>query len=227
MPGERDIFKYKAGESAEQIPQKKFSVEYLDGKFEDNYFVIGYDIIPAFKASKDNGLSSSYTDAFNEEYRNVFGAVARSYTDAQTPPDFIGVIFADIKNGIAMINIFNTDDFKQYQSSAMPYEEYLLRALSETKGDTSMIGDWEGKHFDFKEISWPDFLTSQIINRINFKYQKSDFAPEEDTVKEIAKIVFTTVSYYHFTDFIGVKINDLRNSSSRLIEQWELFKISK
>lgn len=229
IPGERELFAYKAGEASDTPPVKKFSVEYLKGAFDNDYFVIDYDIIPAVKSSDNTGLSSGYTEAFNKEYVNTLGAVTQTYLNTETPPDFIGIIFADIKTGLEMVNIFSVDDFKQYQTSALPYEEYQLRVINETKGNKKIIGDWEGKHFDFPEILLPDFLAKQIINRINFKYQKSDFAPGPgaDTAKEIAKIVFTTVSYYHFTDFIGVKLNDLRSGSSRVLEQWELLKITK
>ena len=226
MPGEREIFKYKATESTEQSPQKKFAIEYLDGKFEDNRFVIDYDIIPAIKASNNNGLSSSFTDEFNKEYQNSLGAIKNSYLDIKIAPDFIGIIFADVKNGLAMTNIFSLDDFKQNQASALSNEEYLLRTITETKGNKTIIDDWEGKKFDFKEITWPDFLTKQIINRINFKYQRSDFPPQEDATKEIAKLISITTKYYHFTDFISAKINNLRDNKEQSFSQWDIRNLS-
>ena len=82
VPNDKEIFNYRASKNSEKNvnkSSKKFSVEYLDGKFEDNNFIINYDIIPAVGTPKDAGFSNGYTDNFNEEYRNVLGAITRVY----------------------------------------------------------------------------------------------------------------------------------------------------
>src|SRR3989338_1740686 len=174
LPFEHAILAFKAGAQQPAQSERKFSLVYLDGKFEDGHFVIEFDIIPFIKSSKNKGVATSYTEAFNKEYQNLISAVSRVYLNAQKPPDFIVAIFADIKNGIEVINTFNLDDFRKYQSLVLPYEEYLLRVLNDSKGNKNIINDNKGNHIVYSDIAWPDFIIKQIVNRINFKYQQSD-----------------------------------------------------
>ena len=56
-----------------------------------------------------------------------------------------------------------------------------------------------------------EFLTKQIINRVHFKFQRSDFPPSgsfDDTIVDI--VADTTLRYYHFENFTNLRLNNLR-----------------
>ncbi len=224
---DRRIFTLRVSEGGQKEGKEKASLQYLDGRFEDQSFLLEYDVMLSFKSLKNSGLASAYTEAFNEEYRNVLGAITRIYFNAQDPPTFIVTIFADIKDGIEVTDTFSVEDFRKYQSSALPYEEYQLRVLTDSRGDKRIIGDTTGSHLDMHDINWQDFLIRQIVKRINFKYAQSDFKPSEETEKEFLSIAARALDSYHFTDFTSLKLHDLRNDTIRTIEREELLKLAQ
>jgi len=230
LPEKRELLRYAAAEPTDNPPKRQMTVQYVDAKFEGETFFIEYDLVLATKPQKNLGLSSAYSEKFNQEYRDVTTAILQTYLDSEDPPVFIALVFADIKTGIEMISIFNAQDFLHYQTSGVPQEEFNLRIISETKGDKKIIDDWAGRHLQGYDIPWPDFLSRQIVNRINFKYQRSDFPPGVETEKEILSLVAATVKAYDFKNFQAVKLLDLRSGVSNtfgkeyLVENWRNIK---
>jgi hypothetical protein len=201
---------------------KNFSVEFLEGEFQGGSFVIEYDIVRATKAPKDHGYTTTYAESYNKIQNNILSALARAFFDAETAPEFIVLTVADVKRGIETRSIFYLGDFRRYMSQTMPYDEYAKRHLSDTRGDPKIVGDHQGKHMEFKEITWPEFLTQQIVNRVRFKYQRSDFAPTGTIEDEILKSVDEAVEAYDFTNFEGMKLINLREGRTYEFRKEEL-----
>lgn len=214
LPLKKELFTFKM---TEQPPQKtrEFSLLYLDGTFLDNTFHLEYDIAPSTKQkSADEGLSSAYTEAFNNAYASLFAAISGVYLNTQEPPTFVVLIIADIEKGIEVVNTFCLDDLKKQQTGALAPQEYVLRFLTSSQGDKAIINDKKGAHIDYNDIGWSEFLLKQMIHRINFKYTQSDFPPQKDAETEILDIVGKTTRFYDFKDFSSVELNDLRNSKN-------------
>lgn len=201
---------------------KNFSVEYLDGAFQDGTFVIEYDIVTATKAPKDHGYTTTYSEAYNKLQNNILSALSRAFFDADEAPEFIVFIVADIKRGIETKSVFYLGDFRRYMSQTMPYDEYAKRHLSDTSGDQKIVGDHSGKHLEFKDITWPEFLAQQIVNRVRFKYQRSDFAPTGTIEDEILKSVGEAVEAYDFADFEGMTLINLRERKTYEFQKRDL-----
>lgn len=189
---------------------KNFSVEFLEGEFQNGNFVIEYDIVSATKAPKDHGYTTTYAESYNKIQNNILGALSRAFFDTDEAPEFVVFIVADVKRGIETRSTFYLGDFRRYMSQTMPYDEYAKRHLSDTRGDQAIVGDQKGRHVEFREITWPDFLTKQIVNRVRFKYQRSNFAPTGTVEEEILKNVGEAVRAYGFEDFEGIKLINLR-----------------
>ncbi len=223
IPQKQNILAFKAVEknSEDSAPkQRKFSIQYLKSAFQDKTLTIEYDIILSIKSLPDDkNLKTDYTEEFSPLYRGAYAAILRSYSSSQNPPLFIVLIFADIQNGIFVQNTFYLDDFKQYQESILPYEEYVQRVLSETKGDTKLIGDETGASLVPQEVLWGDFLAKQITNRIEYKYYRSDFEPGDDAQTEILNIARETLDAYSFKDFSAVELRDVRSGVTRSFGQ--------
>ena len=253
LPIEEDIFSLKANdEKPSESSQKKraFSVEYLDGHFDDRTFRLEYDILPVTKPMKGYGYQNAASEKYSRKKNNILTAISRTYFDlgeepggpdslnaehetgrqdvnkahagGEKPPDFFVIVITDIVNGIETEEIFYLKDFKRYMSQEMPHEEYSKRYLSEIKGDKSAIGDRAGNHLDYKEVTWPEFLIKQIIRRISFKYQTSDFQPTENTEMEIVRIVGEAVKAYSFEDFTAVQLHNLRKDETYLFDKSQL-----
>ncbi|MCX5681599.1 MAG: hypothetical protein NT079_04910 [Candidatus Omnitrophica bacterium] len=208
---DRDFYKIVSAPASSTSPKKKFTLEYIKGTFQDKTFNFEYDIINATKVASGSGVTTQPTDEFNAFYRNVLSAVSRCYFNTDTTPPFIVLVLADIKKGIESQNTFCLLDLKKYYASALPPDEYSLRVLNESSGDTKIIGDAEGHHLEPKAISWPEFLNKQIAQRVRYKFQNSALPPEETPQAIILKIIAATVMIYDFKDYDTVVLSDLRN----------------
>ena len=227
VPGARDIFKIKPSGKPSAPAARPFSVEYADGRFEDRQFILEYDIIPATKPPKPNTVATGYSTEFTEEYGKITGAIGRVYLNTQEPPEFIVTVFADTKNGIEVVNTIYTLDLRQYYSSSVPYEEYLLRVLSETNGNPEIINDTTGQHLPYLEVALSDFLARQITNRVAFKFQQSDFPPKNSIPQELLAIVQSTVHAYDFSDFDALKLHDVRSQAQETFNREQVLTAVK
>ena len=170
---------------------------------------------------EDYGYSSSYTDTYIKDQNNIFTAVSDVFFNTQArkgeiEPQFFVITITDIKKGIETQGIFYLEDFKRYMTGDLPYEEYGKRFLADSKGGQSLIGDETGSHLKYRDIGMGEFLTKQIINRINFKFQRSDFPPPDDYDKSIVDIVADTLRYYDFKDYSTVQLVNLRPRSAEI-----------
>ncbi len=231
LPLQEPIFDYEAQKETPPTDEKKpakFAIQYLDASFKDGNFDLEYDMVARKKsAQEDYGFNSSYTDSYVKKQNNLFTAVSDVFfntkaTPGEKMPEFFMLIITDIKKGIETRGTFYLHDFKRYMSGDLPYDEYLKRFLSDTKGGQSLIGDETGTHIDYDPITMPDFLTKQMVNRVRFKFQHSDFQPPDDYDNTIAGIAADTLRYYHFQNYTGVRLSNLRQDKKILFDKNQL-----
>lgn len=230
LPTKEPIFDYEAqrenSADAERKPPK-FAVQYIDGNFEEQRFFLEYDIINRKKSKKeDYGYSSSYTDTYVKQQNNLFTAISDVFfngdIEEKETPRFFVIVITDIRKGIETRATLYLEDFKRYMSGDLPYDEYMKRFLADTKGGQSMIGDETGSHLEYKDVSMAEFLVKQIINRVNFKFQHSDFEPPDNYDDTIVGIVADTTRYYDFKEFQTVQLFNLRQEKKYLFEKNQL-----
>ncbi|MBI4309199.1 MAG: hypothetical protein HY591_02595 [Candidatus Omnitrophica bacterium] len=231
LPVKDPIFDYEAQkENSGEAHKKpsKFTVQYLDGNFKDGNFFFEYDIVTRKKVkAEDYGYSSSYTDNYVKAQNNLFTAISDVFFNAkpkagEADVKFVVIVITDIKKGIETKATLSLEDFKRYMSGDLPYEEYMKRFLADTKGGQSMIGDETGSHLQYKDVALPEFLAKQIINRINFKFTRSDFEPPDDYDKTITGIIADTARYYHFEKFSTARLHNLRLQKEFVFERNQL-----
>src|SRR3989338_9840513 len=213
----------KAGAQKSSTPQERPTVKFLEASFSltERLFLIRHDIGRQKVYPQNPGYGVEYTQAYRQTSRQILSAVSRSYfSSAKTegPPQFFVVVLTDIQNGIEIENTFYLDDLKKYMTlEAIPQEEYVKRSLHELRGNLEFIGDTEGKHLAYKEITLPDFLARQIANRITFQYQRSAFPPHEDAEEEILKNTARTLRYYDFADFTAIRLQDMQADTTKTV----------
>lgn len=231
LPTQDPIFDYEA--QKESIgggePAKKpspFMVQFAEGIFKDNRFALEYDIIKRTKVKmEDYGYNSSYTDSYIKMQNNLFTCISDIFFNnevADTPPQFFVMVVTDIKKGIETRATFYLEDFKRYMSGDLPYEEYMKRFIADTKGGQNFIGDETGSHIKYEAVAMTDFLSKQMVNRIRFKFERSDFNPPEDFDDTIVGIVADTTRYYKFDKFRQVQLSNLRQNKNFIFDRTQL-----
>ncbi len=229
LPMKESVLLFKAGSTGGESPTPKPLVQFLESKFLNNNFSVEYDMTPVKTKQKDLGYQSAYSEEFQKKQNNLLNTIMRAYFDVKDGPEFFVVVMADIVNGIEFKAVVNAVDFKKAMSNppALSPEEYGNRYISEITGNEATIGDTTGKHLDFKEVAWTDFLARQIQNRIYQKYQHSSFPPSEDNEDEILQIINTTLSTYQFTNFNSIKLRDLHNGKDYIFDKSQLGTFAK
>lgn len=230
LPTSDPIFDYEAQkESTGSETAKKpspFSVQFAEGMFKENRFNLEYDIVKRTKVkNEDYGYNSSYTDSYIKIQNNLFTCISDVFFNAEVtdaPPQFFVLVVTDIKKGIETRATFYLEDFKRYMSGDLPYEEYMKRFIADTKGGQNFIGDETGSHIKFEDIAMTDFLMKQMINRIRFKFERSDFAPPEDYDDTIVGIIADTTRYYKFDKFGQVQLSNLRQNKKFIFDRGQL-----
>lgn len=212
-------------------PATKPAVRFIDASFKDGTFLVEYDIAAQKAYPNTPGYKFEYTQSYQKVNQRILTAVARSFFDAKKDGEsasspalnFFVITIADITGGIEITNTFYLDDLKRYMAmESIPQEEYMQRNLFEVKGNAASIGDIDGRHLDYREITMPEFLAKQMVQRVNFKYQQSSFPPSGDTRTEILQIAAHTLRYYDFTDFASLRLRDLSADSTETIPKSDL-----
>lgn len=222
LPMDEDLLSFKVdpqGPQNSDQAKESPSIYFIDGEFQNRTFNVSYDIGQSRSYAKSYGYSTAYNEQFQRNQQNLLSAIHRAYANSENEqhesaeektPDFFVIVTADIKNGIAMKTIMYFKDMTRVFEDHSFYEEYTRRAISEyPMGHSNIIGDKEGNHIEYKDVTWPEFLMKQMIYRIQFKYQRSAFRPSERTKHELLSIVALTLDAYNFTDYNSVKLNDL------------------
>ncbi len=222
LPTEESLFDLKAKDPAPpgDQPVDKETLQFIDGKYEAGQFMITYDVAKVRSYPKDYGYGTSYSEEYQSKQRNIMAALTRAFENAEEKPEFLILVAADIKKGIELKMAMAYQDLDRASKDQTFMEEYAYRAVLDTPhGDKAIIGDKVGKHLEYKPITWPEFLTKQILYRLQFKYQQSSFPPKDTPEKIITTAAAQTVKAYNFTAYDGIVLKDLASRETKTIDK--------
>lgn len=233
LPLEEHFLDLKASEEGPQSSgeaRESLVINFLDGRFEKGAISLRYDIGLTKSYAKSYGYKTAYTEQYRQKQQNLLTALYRSYghlavasKEAGGIPEFFVMAAADIINGLELQTLVHVQDLKRVFEDQSFHEEYSRRAISDyPMGHTAIIGDKEGRHLNVHAVSWPEFITRQMVYRIQYKYQQSSFPPSEDTQGEILAIAAETAGAYAFMDFHSVILHDLHTGTTATIPRAEL-----
>ncbi|MFH0738585.1 MAG: hypothetical protein V2A59_01835 [Candidatus Omnitrophota bacterium] len=190
---------------------ERFSVDYAQGEFKESLFKMEYLVRPVPETMKQQGYK--YDKAVSEKVNNVWKVLRRVIfsTDhsKDNAPKFFYMITADTKNGFEIQELFYSLDLKKVSYGYISWSEYQHRSIQETQLSPFIIGDKQGLHLNYKDITMKEFLSRQISHRIKLKFQKAEVEKNADIDKEVYKIIAHTLKIYNFKDFTAVELNNL------------------
>jgi len=190
---------------------------------------------------KDYGIKEDkiLDENMTDKLRNILSTVGRVVLSSDKAPEFFALWASDINIGLDYILIGNVLDIKKSYAESLPFTELNKRYVMKFNINPEAIQDTQGRHIKPYNITLPDFLTQQIIQRISVEFQgeglKKYFKVEKvdgifnndafileysikpllkpDRPIDVMKKVLGTVTYcikiYEFQDFSRVEINDL------------------
>lgn len=208
-------------ESGEKFPER-FSVDYAQGEFnQEGNFNMEYLVRPVPETLKPSGYK--YDKDVLGKVNNVWKVLRRVIfsTDPGKPdaPKFFYMITADIKNGFEIQELFYSLDLKKVSYDFISWSEYQHRSIQETQISPFIIGDREGSHIIYRDISMKEFLAKQIAHRVKLKFQKPEVEKNADIDREIYKIIVHTLKIYNFKDFSAVELDNLLTRDKAVLKK--------
>lgn len=177
--------------------------EFVQDIIKSEYSV---DPIPEKEEFNPYEYDEKVSEANDRILRTLFRILSSAKESPRSPIHFTCLVTADIKNGFFIRQtIYNTDMKKAFYGLLSP-AEFHHRIPQETQANAEIINDKEGKFIDYHDITWQEFITEQIKNRIQLKFEKPEVKNDADIDKEIVKIVANTIKIYEFEDFSTVEL---------------------
>jgi len=205
---------------------EKFNIELNESEFADEILKLRYSIKPIPEQEKYQEYK--YNKKILEDINNVWKVLRRVIFSMkctkEEEPKFYSLIIADINTGIQIKELLYYLDLKKVSYGYISWDEYQHRSIMDQNISPELIGDKEGLHINYKDITLEEFLLVQIQHRIKLKFQKPEVNKNADIDKEIIKIIEYTIKTYDFKDFSAVELNNLLNNSRIILNQaaiWE------
>lgn len=225
IPYQQDLLKFKANRFASAA--SNFTVDYLNGEYEQEIFRFEYQIKPLLKSEENKGYTYSLTDELSEQLRNLLNLIYRVYFNSQEQPEFYRLVMADIVNGVEIVYTIYGLDLKKAYNNAIASEEYYKRILQDIKGGMSIINDRTGRHLNYQETNFGEFLTRQIVQRIRIKFLAGGFKTEDTTEQEILKIISYCLKVYEFKNYWEVILKNLSTGKQTTKSRIDLLEIKE
>ncbi len=200
---------------------ERFLIEDKKNTLNEGVLKISYSVKPI--AERETQQEMSIDKSVNEKIFNVLQVIRRvlfSIDNSQdNNPLFFCIVTADIKNGFEIKQVFHLLDLKKLSYGFISQTEYQHRIVQDTAVSAQIIGDKEGTHLDYRDITLEEFISSQIQSRIRFKFQKPEVEKNADIDKEVLKIITYTLNTYNFKDFSLVEIVNLVSAAKTTLNQ--------
>jgi len=209
---------------------ERFLVEEKRNRFDEKVLRINYLIKPVPETEKQQEMSLD--KSVNTKIFNILQVIRRvlfSIDNRQTKnnPVFFCIITADTANGFELRQIFHLLDLKKISYGFISQTEYQHRIVQETEVSGQIIGDKEGRHLTYSDVTLEDFLAGQIQGRIRMKFQKPEVEKNTDIDREIVKIVSLTLNTYAFKDLALVEMSNLDSGAKTILNQAAIFSAPK
>ena len=205
---------------------ERFLVEEKKSQLDEKVLRVSYLIKPVPETEKLQDMTLD--KSVNTKIFNVLQVIRRvlfslDNKDEKNNPLFFCIVTADIANGFELKQIFHCLDLKKISYGFISQTEYQHRIVQDTKVSAQIIGDKEGRHLDYPDITLEEFLTDQIQGRIRMKFQKPEVEKNADIDREVLKIVSLTLNTYAFKDFTLVEITNLATGTKAILNQTAIF----
>ncbi len=208
---------------------ERFLLEDQKNSLNEKILKVNYLIKPTVEKEKQQEITID--KSVNEKIFDVLQVIRRVLfsmdNSRNDKPLFFCIVTADIKNGLEIKQIFHLMDLKKLSYGLISQSEYQHRIIQDTAISAQIIGDKEGNHLDYREITLEEFIADQIQGRIKLKFQKPEVEKNADIDKEVLKIITYTLNAYGFKDFNLAEMTNLATGAKAILNQKAVFADSK
>ncbi len=225
LPVEEEIF---IESDNPQEYAKLFEVKSTEGILKEEILDVSYNIqeIPEAKEKQDKKFNPEVSDKINKVLRSVRRVLFSLKHDSNGPKFFV-IATSDIKNGIDIINITYIDDLRKAFYEIISWTEYQHRSVEDIKLSPESIGDKEGKHIEFRDIDFKEFLVEQIQQRVRSKFSRPEVKKDADIDKEVLKTIRNVLEIYKVDDFLLVSLKNTHTGNKITLSKAAILEEAK
>ena len=204
---------------------ERFLLEDKKSSLDEKILKVNYLIRPT--TEKEQQQEMTIDKSVNEKIFNLLQVIRRVLfsidNSKKDQPLIFCIITADIKNGFEIKQIFHLMDLKKISYGLISQTEYLHRVVQNTGVSLQIIGDKEGNHLDYRNITLEEFIADQIQSRIRLKFRKPEVESNADIDKEVLKIIAYTMNTYGYKDFTLVELSNEVTGVKTILNQTAIF----
>jgi len=188
-------------------------------------FKIDYVIkaIPPKEEMQEYKYNKKVGEKINKIWSTLRRVVFSTDRAAEKEPQFYRVVSADLKNGFEIEESAYYLDLKKFSYGLMSVTEYQHRSIQDVRINPVIIGDKEGTHLNYKDMTMDDFIAAQIKHRIKLRFQKPEAAKNVDIDKEVLKIAVYTIKAYNYRNFEELDINNIFTKNNIVLNKTAVF----
>lgn len=207
---------------------KIFDPKSIEGNLQDGIFNFNYAIteIPEAKETQNTKFNPKIPELMNKALRSIRRVLFSLKRDGQGPRFFI-IVTTDIKNGVEIISTNYVDDLRKASYEIISWTEYQHRGLEDIKLSPEAIGDKEGKHLEFRDIHFNEFLLGQIQQRLRQKFSRPEVKKGADIDKEVLKTIKNVLEIYGFDDFLLVSLHNIPTNNKTTLSKAAVLEETK
>jgi hypothetical protein len=202
----------------------KFKVEENDNEFKGDLLRLNYliKVVPENEKIQEYRITKSAMKKINNVWDVLRRVILSMDKKSRAGIKFCCLVVADIKNGFEMKEIFYCQDILKVTYRIISPGEYQHRVSFDSAVSLKIIGDREGRHLNYKDLSLRDFVAEQIKHRINLKFQKPEVNQNADIDKEIEKIILETINIYGLGDISVAELNNLFTNNKVILNKMDI-----
>ena len=208
---------------------ERFLLEDKNSFFEEKILKVNYLIKPTQEKEKQQEMALD--KSVNEKIFDVLQVIRRVVFSIDNSKKgnllFFCIVTADIKNAFEIKQTFYFPDLKKLSYGIVSQTEYQHRIVQDTAVSPMIIGDKEGGHLIYRDITLEEFIAGQIQGRIKLKFGKPEVEKNANIDEEILKIVASTLNIYQYKDFTFVEVTNLVNNSKAVLSRAAILAHSK
>lgn len=185
--------------------------------------VLNVNYLVRLTEEKEKDQETALDKSVNKKIFNIMQVIRRvlfSVDPSQKDtPLFFCIVTADIKNGFEIRQTFYVLDLKKISYGIISQTEYQHRIVQDSAISPLIIGDQEGSHLFYRDITLDEFIADQIQSRIKLKFQRPEVERNADIDQEVLKVVSSVLNAYEFKDFNFAVMNNLVTGKKNILNQ--------
>ncbi|MDD5079615.1 MAG: hypothetical protein PHH68_04730 [Candidatus Omnitrophica bacterium] len=207
-----DIF-----EKAEK-PEKnleKFIIEKNTARFLGDQVHCAYRIkaIPERQTSQEYVFSKKAREKMSNAIQVLRRVILSIDRGERNEIKFFILAASDINNGMELTETIYAPDLLKVSYGAISPGEYQHRISINYGVNPGAVGDKDGRHLEYKDLTLREFISRQIIQRIALKFQKPEVEQSADVDKEVARIIGDTLRIYRVRNVSRAWLDNLFTKS--------------